>query len=117
MDFSKNSELEKVTKCKLPKAAETIIPGNKVIYLKEIADIVRNYNKRTKERVSLLDDYDAFVRTSQHIDSAELNRLIGQLKSKIGDDVLAAIEKLDKLIAEYRKGGNSVIKLEKKKLK
>ncbi len=85
---------------------QSIIPPEAVLYLRDIAQTVRHYNKHTKELKEVFADYEALHKTSQLIPELKegIAKKLKELKLEIGDNNFSAIEDLDQSISNYRKG-------------
>ncbi|GAB4404641.1 MAG: methylmalonyl-CoA mutase family protein [Bacteriovoracaceae bacterium] len=87
------------------KKKSSIIPSSKILYLREIAETVRNYNQVTKEKCSLLYDYEAVTRTEEILgQNSELKEQRKRLRDKIGEDVFESLKEFDDISKQYKDG-------------
>lgn len=87
------------------KKKSAIIPSSKILYLREISDSLRKYNQETKEKCSLLNDYEAIKRTEEIIgENPDLKTQRKRLREQIGEEVFEQIKSYDSVSSQYKEG-------------
>lgn len=87
------------------KKKSAIIPSSKILYLRDIAESVRNYNQATKEKCSLLYDYEAVTRTEEILgQNSELKEQRKRLRDRIGEDVFETLKEFEDISKQYKDG-------------
>ena len=104
VDFSTNTELEKIPSDRAPEKKQSVIPASKINYLRDISDTVRGYNKDALEAVAKLQNYESLLHASKLIsDSKELEIKKNELEALLTPE-LQEIHEFDKIISQYTKG-------------
>lgn len=104
VDFTFNSELEKIPSERAPDKKQSVIPASRVNYLRDISDTLRSYNIAAIKAVEKLRQFETLVHASQLIsDSKELGIKKAELEKELSSEILEVAE-FDKMIDQYTKG-------------
>ncbi len=91
-----------------PKTKESIIPPSQINYLRDIAETVRSYNKKTEELVDIYTDYESCKRAAELIADGsakeELLAKVKELDSKIDRETHTAIKQFEETATQYKLG-------------
>jgi methylmalonyl-CoA mutase len=104
LHFAHNQELDKIESHKAYEKKQAIIPASRVNYLRDISDVLRNYNKKTLEKVEALRAYESLEYVSKIIQE---NDEITAKKKSLANDLsveLSQIAEFNKIIEQYRQG-------------
>lgn len=102
--FTSNKDLEKIPSHRAMEKKQAIIPASSINYLRDIADTVRGYNKKTQQIVEKLRNYEALEEASKLInDSKELDDRRTKLQTELSQE-LKEITEFEKIIDNYTKG-------------
>ncbi len=96
--------IETLVKEKIPQNKFAIIAANRVTYLRDIAETIRNYNLETKENFLKLDHYESLVKASNIVKNTDLENAKLEYKNKIKPEVLENIKLFDETINHYKTG-------------
>ena len=110
-DFKLKLEIGKVEISKKPAIKNTIIPVDRVNYLREISKALKDYNIKTAELSKNLKLLDAF-QTLESI--ASLKEEKQKIEDKIPKDVFKALELFDRACEEIQSGSYEFIVRDKK---
>lgn len=98
-------EVESLPIEKSPQQKGSIIGPDRTLYLREIANTCRQYNRETQEKVELLKDYEALTTAANLVsDNEEIKSKLNEVREKLGDDVLISLEQFADLKNQYQKG-------------
>ncbi len=104
VEFKFNTELDKIPSDRAPEKKQSIIPASRINYLRDIADTVRGYNKKTLESVEKLRQYESLVEVSKIVtDSHSLNSIKSELEKNLQKE-LQEISAFDQVVDQYSKG-------------
>jgi len=99
------SKLAKLIKEKKPKIKARIIAPDRVLYLREIANIVRSYNIECENTVDKLKKYEVLERVSKIFpENKEIIEEWEKFRIQIDPIVFEEIELFDKTIDQFKKG-------------
>lgn len=105
-NFEIKKELEIVKREKLPIIKHSIIPAESIQYLRVISSHVRDYNTKTKEIASLMNDLDAYQRVLKSSNDKDLipivENCIKELTAKIDSSELEKIKSFDENIEQLK---------------
>jgi isobutyryl-CoA mutase len=88
-----------------PQDKSSIISPERTLYLRDIAQTCRDYNKKTQEYFELLKDYEALEKVRDLIqEKSEVEQKLNQVQDKIGKDVFEQLESFDSRINDYKSG-------------
>ncbi|MBL7664152.1 MAG: methylmalonyl-CoA mutase family protein [Bacteriovoracaceae bacterium] len=86
----------------------TIIPIERMNYLYDISNTVRNYNKKTAELENIIDKYDAYNKASEKIEdktiAAKLKAEATAIKNEIPEDIWKSLAQFEDLKKSYQSG-------------
>jgi methylmalonyl-CoA mutase len=90
---------------KIPKIKGTIIPPERALYLREIAQACRDYNRHVETTAEELLDYESLVRVNELLpNQKELGEKLKEKKAQIGEVVFGELEEYKKIVEQYRSG-------------
>lgn len=89
---------------KLPTEKGGIIPPERSLYLRDIANACRNYNKETEKITEKLLDYEGLLKASSLVDSVDVKNKLEEVKAQIGIEVFNSLEEFEKTKTLYGKG-------------
>ncbi len=84
--------------------SESLVPRSRTRYLSEISKAIRSYNADTESVARSAADLEALERASILTDTPAPEAIVGRVRSRIPDDVAAALEAWDERAAAYRPG-------------
>lgn len=107
-EFGFNAKELNLLSDKATKKKKAIIPASQIQYLRDIANSVKNYNRKTTELSEIAANYDAVIRAIELTKSEnvkkELMSIKDELKSKLGLDNLELISKFETSIEQLKDG-------------
>ncbi|MCF8058019.1 MAG: methylmalonyl-CoA mutase family protein [Bacteriovoracaceae bacterium] len=104
LDFN-TQEVAKLQIEKLPKAKGSIIGPDRTLYLREISNTVRGYNKETEARVELLKDYEALETAIRLLPGEKsITEKLEEVKGKLGKEAIEEVHSFFKLRDQYNSG-------------
>ena len=84
---------------------DKIIPTGRALYLREIVDTVRNYNRETKEETKQLERYETLEKALEFLpQNLPLQKAFDDNKNALKKQTLTAIHKLDSTIEMLKRG-------------
>jgi isobutyryl-CoA mutase len=90
---------------KVPQAKGGIIGPERVLYLREIAKVCREYNGQTSIVGEDLKDYDSLSRATELLpDSKDLKIKLDEVKNKLDDQIFKDLEQFSELSKMYKEG-------------
>jgi isobutyryl-CoA mutase len=89
---------------KVPVVKSRIIPPSRVLYLRDIADTVRNYNERSRVMSEKIRDFEALERVEKIISTAELKNEREKLRQEIGEEIFSEIKESKEIYKKYNEG-------------
>jgi len=99
------AELVGIPQEKLPNIKSRIIAPDRVLYLREISNIVRAYNEESKKSVSLLQEFEVLQGASELLpNNADLAAKYNAKKTQIPQGVFASLDLFNKAIDQYNEG-------------
>lgn len=97
--------LENLKRERIPKRKPSIIAPERSLYLRDISNSCREYNKETDRLVELMADYEALEKCEQLLGAnAEISQKKNQLREALGEDIFTQISQYDQTIDQYTKG-------------
>jgi methylmalonyl-CoA mutase len=84
-------------------AVEPVIPRNRVRYLSEISDTLREYDAETSDLASSAADLQALIRVDDLVPDTDLDARIASARSELGD-ALSVVDSWDEESARYSGG-------------
>lgn len=104
LNFSVNTEMEKLPSERCPEKKMSIIPAGRVNYLRDIAETCRNYNERALASVAKLRSYESLVEVEKILgQNAEVKAKKEELEKELSAE-LAEIAAFDDIVNQYTKG-------------
>lgn len=98
-------DLGELRRERVPKEKPSLISPERALYLRDIAQTCRDYNRVTMERVEKLRDYEALTKASELVnDNGGLQAKLAEVKTELGEEPLKELEVLEKTINDYRAG-------------
>jgi methylmalonyl-CoA mutase len=82
---------------------EPVIPRNRVRYLSEISETIREYDTETSELASKAADLEALTRVDGLVSQTDLGTQISQVRSELGD-AISILDSWDEEATRYRGG-------------
>lgn len=102
--FTYNADLDKIPTDRAPTKKLSIIPAAQINYLRDIADTVHKYNKKTAASVEKLRQFETLDNASKLIsDSKELVSKKKELEDSLTTE-LKEVAEFDNIINQYSKG-------------
>lgn len=99
------SKIKSLIRERAPKEKPSIISPERTLYLRDIAQTCRSYNKHTQELYEVLKDYEALKVVSTLVtNKTEIEVKLNQVKEKLGDEVLNQIEEYESRVKDYNSG-------------
>ena len=88
----KTIDLEALVRERRPARKHAIVPVERSLYLREIAQTVRHYNRQTEDCARLLEDYQALSKTAKLVpEAAPVAEKLEAVGKQLGEDVFAEI--------------------------
>jgi methylmalonyl-CoA mutase len=104
LDFN-TDEVKNLPIEKLPKIKGSIIGPDRTLYLREIANTLKDYNSETTRRVELLKDYEALEKVSSLMpDDKAIGEKLREVKESLGPETLKEVESFFNLRKQYQSG-------------
>jgi isobutyryl-CoA mutase len=104
VNFKHHAEFDLIPQDRASMKKQSVIPASRVNYLRDIADTVRNYNKRALASVEKLRQYESLTEAAKFVtDSKMLTEKRAELEEKLTAE-LKEIAVFDDLISQYAKG-------------
>lgn len=103
-DLKISADLENLPADRAPTKKASIIPANRINYLRDIAETLQNYNKRAEASVEKLRNYEALKAASALIsDSKEIKEKVASYEEELAGE-LKEVAEYDSVIDQYLKG-------------
>ena len=97
--------LERLKRDKNPLSREHIIPVERSLYLREIATICREYNRKVEEEARKLGDWEALQKASELLpESKELVEKRESAKKMLAPETLEELNNFKQVVEEYEAG-------------
>ncbi len=104
LDFN-TDEVKNLPIEKLPKIKGSIIGPERTLYLREIANTLKDYNNETMRRVELLKDYEALEKVSSLMpEDKAIDEKLKEVKEHLGSETLKEVESFFELRKQYQSG-------------
>jgi methylmalonyl-CoA mutase len=104
INFSHHPDLDKIPAERAPEKKQSVIPASRINYLREIAETLKGYNRRSQESVEKLRQYETLVNASKLIsDSKDLEYKKAELEKSLESE-LKEIDSYDRVIDQYTRG-------------
>lgn len=88
-----------------PKRKGSIIGPDRTLYLREIANACRDYNKETERRVELLRDFEALEKAVKLVpDNKDLEGILKEVREKLGEEAINEVDSFLSLKNQYDSG-------------
>jgi methylmalonyl-CoA mutase len=81
-----------------------IIPAERSLYLRDIAQSCRDYNRETMFRVEKLRDYEALKKASELVSNKDIDAKLEEVEKEIGSEVFEELKLYDGLVDQYKSG-------------
>ena len=92
-ESSESKGLLALAREKRPARKHSIVPVERSLYLREIAQTVRHYNRETEDRARLLEDYQALLQTSKLVPKAqEVKEKLEDVRKQLGEGVFVEVK-------------------------
>ncbi|MBT3983053.1 MAG: methylmalonyl-CoA mutase family protein [Bacteriovoracaceae bacterium] len=103
--FPISEQIKNLEKNRASEHVAVIIPSGKVLYLREISDLVENYNQKTGETSDQLANWESLSAAAALLPgNSELKKKLEEVKSLIPGKVFSEIEEYDRDIEKYHSG-------------
>jgi methylmalonyl-CoA mutase len=100
----KTEDLSGIKKEKVPTEKKRIIHPDRALYLRDIANSVRDYNKQAMLTSEKLRDYEALQISSHLLKNKDLEDKLLEVKNTISGNVFSELKTFEETVAQYEKG-------------
>lgn len=98
-------EVENLPIEKSPKQKGSIIGPDRTLYLREIANTCREYNRETKDKYEKLKDFEALKKASELLSgNKEIIEKLEAVKKEVGEETFKSLDEFDSVKEKYQSG-------------